>query len=172
MAPQGGIMLGTSRLVTAKGTQFEFLRIAPEGDGLALLASPGGKPPVAFALVERRGPRGGSGLRQDDGRSRPRRVQAFLSDEAGFVSAATARGKDAVAAQWKRYFDGPEAPFSWQRETVEVLDSGTLALSTGPVFDPAGKLVSRFTSIWRREAPGAWRIVFDRGQAVCEEKTE
>ena len=43
------------------------------------------------------------------------------------------RGRDAVVGAWARFFEGPKAPFSWEPETVEVLDSGTLALSTGPV---------------------------------------
>ncbi|HPA52918.1 MAG TPA: DUF4440 domain-containing protein, partial [Thermoanaerobaculia bacterium] len=59
------------------------------------------------------------------------------------------------------------APFSWEPALVEVLDSGTLALSTGPVRDPAGKETGTFTSIWRREGPGTWRIVFDKGNPVC-----
>ena len=48
-------------------------------------------------------------------------------------------------------------------------DSGTLALSTGPVRDPAGSVVATFTSIWRREA-GRWRIVFDKGNEACPKK--
>ena len=46
---------------------------------------------------------------------------------------------------------------------VEVLDSGTLALSTGPVLDPDGRRVGTFSSVWRREADGAWLVVFDKG---------
>jgi ketosteroid isomerase-like protein len=88
----------------------------------------------------------------------------FLADDAVFLSGPTPlRGKAAVAAWWKRFFTQPEAPFSWRPETVEVLDDGTLALSTGPVFDPAGKPVASFTSVWRQVAPGVWRIVFDKG---------
>ncbi len=94
---------------------------------------------------------------------------AFLSNEAVFFSgSAVLRGKLEVAQAWKRFFEGPEAPFSWAPEKVEVLDSGKLALSTGPVRDPAGKLVGTFTSIWRLEAPGKWRIVFDKGCQVCQ----
>jgi hypothetical protein len=44
-----------------------------------------------------------------------------------------------------------------------VLDSGTLALSSGPVRSPDGKVFARFNSIWRLEAPGVWRVVFDKG---------
>jgi len=94
---------------------------------------------------------------------------AFLAPDAIFFSGAKAlRGSQAVAEAWKRLYEGPSAPFSWKPETVEVLDSGTLALSSGPVFDPAGKNVATFTSIWRLEAPGTWRIVFDKGNDVCD----
>jgi ketosteroid isomerase-like protein len=92
----------------------------------------------------------------------------FISDEAVFFSNAQAnRGRDVVAAKWKAYFSKPAAPFSWSPEHVEVLDSGTLALSTGPVLDANGKLIATFTSIWRREANGQWRIIFDKGNDVC-----
>jgi ketosteroid isomerase-like protein len=49
-----------------------------------------------------------------------------------------------------------------------VLDNGTLALTSGPVFDPGGRLVGTFASIWRREPDGRWRVVFDKGCPVCE----
>jgi ketosteroid isomerase-like protein len=95
--------------------------------------------------------------------------KAFLSEDAIFFSGATAlKGKQKVADAWQRFYENPEAPFSWQPEQVEVLESGDLALSTGPVRDAQGKLFATFTSIWRREAPGQWRIVFDKGAAVCD----
>ncbi len=88
----------------------------------------------------------------------------FLSDEVIFATGPNPlRGKAAVAEGWRRYFDKPAAPFSWAPEQVEVLPSGNLALSTGPVHAPDGKLIGRFTSIWRLEAPNTWRIVFDQG---------
>jgi ketosteroid isomerase-like protein len=89
---------------------------------------------------------------------------SFLSEEAIFYSGEKPiRGKQAVAADWKRFFEKPEAPFSWEPESVEVLDSGTLALSSGPVRSPDGKVFARFNSIWRQEAPGVWRVIFDKG---------
>ena len=93
---------------------------------------------------------------------------AFLSEEAIFFTGPSPlRGKAAVAAGWKRFYEAPKAPFSWRPETVEVLDSGSLALSSGPVFDPAGQKIATFTSIWRQEAPGVWRIVLDKGNPEC-----
>jgi ketosteroid isomerase-like protein len=94
---------------------------------------------------------------------------AFLAEDAIFVSEPkTLRGKAEVAAAWKRFYDRPAAPFSWTSGQVEVLGDGTLALSTGPVYDPGGRQVATFTSIWRQEAPGVWRIVFDKGNDVCD----
>ena len=78
------------------------------------------------------------------------------------------RGKAAVAAGWKPFFDGPAAPFSWEPAQVEVLDSGTLALSSGPVRDPQGRQTGTFNSIWRREAGGSWKVVFDKGCPPCD----
>jgi ketosteroid isomerase-like protein len=94
---------------------------------------------------------------------------SFISGEAVFFSGANPlRGREQVTAGWKRFYEKPGAPFSWEPEKVEVLDSGTLALSTGPVHDPSGKLIATFTSIWRQEEPGRWRIVFDKGNPACE----
>ncbi|MFA7279438.1 MAG: nuclear transport factor 2 family protein [Sterolibacterium sp.] len=93
---------------------------------------------------------------------------SYISDEAMFFSDTTVhRGRAAIAAAWAPLFEGKTAPFSWTPGQVEVLNSGQLALSTGPVLDARGKLVGTFTSIWRREPTGDWRIVFDKGNDVC-----
>lgn len=93
---------------------------------------------------------------------------SFLAEEAVFFSGETPlRGRQQVAEAWAAYFAEPEAPFSWQPETVVVLDSGTLALSSGPVRDPAGYRFATFNSIWRLEADGQWRIIFDKGSRDC-----
>lgn len=92
----------------------------------------------------------------------------FLADEAIFFTGGTAlRGRDAIAQAWRAYFVGARAPFSWEPDEVEVVASGTLAYSGGPVYDAGGKRIGHFNSIWRLEAPGRWKIVFDRGDAPC-----
>lgn len=93
---------------------------------------------------------------------------AFVSEEAIFLSEkGVLRGRAAVAEGWKRYFDGPQAPFSWEPDRVEVVQSGTLAISTGPVRDARGARVGTFTSTWRREPDGVWRVVLDSGCPPC-----
>ena len=91
----------------------------------------------------------------------------FVGEDAVFVGRNVLRGRDAVVAGWTPLYDGPKAPFSWQPELVEVLDSGTLALSSGPVFDPDGKRSGTFTSTWRLDKDGKWRVVLDKGCPPC-----
>jgi len=94
---------------------------------------------------------------------------SFLSEETVFFSGPKPlRGAKAVVEWWQKYYQGASAPFSWAPEQVEVLDSGSLALSSGPVYDREGKLTGTFTSIWRLESPGKWRIIFDKGCPVCD----
>jgi len=89
---------------------------------------------------------------------------AFVSPEAVFFDGdEPLRGRDAIASVWRPYFQESDAPFSWRPDVVEVLESGTLALTSGPVLLPDGQTAGRFNSIWRRDPDGVWRVVFDRG---------
>ena len=91
---------------------------------------------------------------------------SFVAEDAVFMAPTPLRGRKAVVAGWKAFFEGP-APFSWAPERVEVTASGTLAISSGPVFDPEGKRVSTFNSTWRRDKDGQWRVVLDIGCPQC-----
>lgn len=94
----------------------------------------------------------------------------YVSAEAIFLGGGQPlRGREAVTTGWAPYFEGETAPFSWEPGTVVVLDSGELALSTGPVYDADGNKVAIFTTTWRQEEPGVWRVVFDRGNKACDE---
>lgn len=93
---------------------------------------------------------------------------AYVAEDAVFFGSKSAlRGKSAVVEGWKSLYEGPQAPFSWKPETVEVLDSGKLAHSSGPVLDPQGQRVGTFNSIWRRKNDGSWEVVFDKGCDAC-----
>jgi ketosteroid isomerase-like protein len=88
----------------------------------------------------------------------------FISPEAVFFNGnEPLRGRDAIASAWAPFFEGRTAPFSWHPDVVEVLASGALALTSGPVRDTDGVVVGRFNSIWRREPDGVWMVVFDKG---------
>jgi ketosteroid isomerase-like protein len=92
----------------------------------------------------------------------------FLDKDAVFVSnGQPTRGKDAILAQWKAYFEGPQAPFAWAPDLVQTSDGGSLGYSTGLVTGPDGKAFARFASTWRRLSSGEWRVVFDHGHPLC-----
>jgi ketosteroid isomerase-like protein len=95
------------------------------------------------------------------------KFRSMIAPDVIWLADKPLRGPDEVLTRWSKFFEGPTAPFSWAPELVEVQDGGTLALSTGPVLDPSGKRVATFSSIWRREAGGEWKIIFDRGCPAC-----
>jgi ketosteroid isomerase-like protein len=76
-------------------------------------------------------------------------------------------GRDAVLAAWRGFYTSEAPPFSWEPTTVVVVGDGTLAHSSGPVKDPQGTVIAEFNSVWRREADGEWRVVFDKGATLC-----
>ncbi len=93
---------------------------------------------------------------------------SYVSDEAVFFTGRELRGVEAIERGWRAFFAGDDAPFSWEPTDVVVLDSGTLALSSGPVLDPDGNRMGTFNSVWRLEADGRGRVVFDRGCPPCD----
>ena len=93
---------------------------------------------------------------------------SFVADEAVFIGGGGAmRGVEAIRDGWNPYFEAATAPFAWVPDRVEVLESGELARSTGPIIDSAGRLIGTFSSIWRRNPGGDWQVVFDKGCEVC-----
>ena len=83
------------------------------------------------------------------------------------------RGRDAVVEAWSVFLaaDGPD--LVWQPELVELRPDG-LGLSRGPYsLTTTGTDGARststgtFTSIWRRQDGGGWKVLFDAGCPPC-----
>lgn len=92
------------------------------------------------------------------------KFSTFIAPDAVFFSrTGPLRGRANVVAEWQKLFVEKEPPFSWKPEVVEVLESGDLALSSGPVFGKDGTQIATFTSVWRLDRDGNWKIVFDKG---------
>ena len=95
----------------------------------------------------------------------------FVAEDAVFNGRSAQIGRPAVVEAWKRFFDAPQAPFSWGPDAVAPTADGRYAISTGLVHNPEGKVTGRFTSIWRKDADGHWRVVADQGvDAGCAEE--
>ena len=98
---------------------------------------------------------------------------SFIDADARFISGSVSRGPEAISAAWAVFFEPGGPSIKWRPKYVEVLEDGTLALSRGPY-----RLVARdedgnetehwgtFNSVWRLNADGQWRVVFDAGGAL------
>lgn len=99
------------------------------------------------------------------------RFAKFLADDAVFSGRAPLRGKKAVMGAWnKMMLPGTPPPFSWEPSRAFV--NGDIGMTGGPVYDPSGKQVSAFQSVWRRQSDGSWRIILDSAAACGDEKGE
>ena len=97
----------------------------------------------------------------------PEKFASFVADDAVFAGRTLLRGKAAVREAWtKMMTSGPVPPFSWRPSRAMV--AGDVGTTSGPVYDPSGKWIGGFHSVWRRQGDGSWRIVLDSG-ASCEE---
>ncbi|HEU5163830.1 MAG TPA: nuclear transport factor 2 family protein [Thermoanaerobaculia bacterium] len=88
---------------------------------------------------------------------------AYIHDDALFLGRTPLRGKAAVVAQWSTYFGTDKRPFSWEPKKFELNPSRTMGMTNGPVYDPEGNHVGTFSSVWRRQPDGTWKIIFDGG---------
>jgi ketosteroid isomerase-like protein len=88
----------------------------------------------------------------------------------GAASPRPVRGRDAVTTDWKEIIEGKAFALRWHPQYVSIGANPDIAVSSGPAwtedFDPAAAerfTISRFNSVWMREADGEWRVLFDGG---------
>ena len=92
----------------------------------------------------------------------------FISDEAIFFDDdSQLNGKTEIVKAWEKYYKSEVALFSWKPKQVDVLPSGNLAQSSGPVYNANGEQIGYFNSIWRLER-NKWKIIFDKGYKFCK----
>jgi ketosteroid isomerase-like protein len=90
------------------------------------------------------------------------RFVAMLDADATFIGPRrTLHGRDEVHEGWRQMLEAPQPPFSWAPERIEISGDGMIGLSSGPVKAPDGTQVATFSSIWRRQTDGTWKVIFD-----------
>ena len=94
----------------------------------------------------------------------------FVDPDARFLTGSVARGHEESAAAWDSLLAPGGPSIRWRPATVEVSADGLLAISRGPYrtvsMDAAGirqETWGHFTSTWRRNEDGDWRVLFDAG---------
>jgi len=102
----------------------------------------------------------------------PEAFGRFVAEDAVFRDGSRLLvGRKAVVDGWQGLFKPGPAPFSWEPDRVTVADSGTTAVSSGPVRDAGGKMIARFTTVWHKDVgPGTtrWRVIVDQGVPLAE----
>jgi ketosteroid isomerase-like protein len=89
---------------------------------------------------------------------------SFVADDAVFINGGSPlRGRAAIVEDWTRLFAPGPAPFAWKPALVEVVASGSLGYTEGPVTAADGAAFAKFYSTWRRSDAGVWQVVFDNG---------
>lgn len=84
------------------------------------------------------------------------------------------RGRDAVVAGWAHIIAGKGVSLDWYPTRVTIGDAEDVAWSSGPaLFDwaatetaPRRQALATFHSVWRKDADGTWRVLFDEGAGM------
>jgi ketosteroid isomerase-like protein len=104
---------------------------------------------------------------------------SFIDSDARFVGNEVLHGPDAIAAAWSVFFSADGPAIKWRPRFVEVLEDGRLALTRGPyqmiTRDEQGvesEHWGTFNSVWRLQADGQWKVVFDAGSDPTETPTD
>ena len=100
----------------------------------------------------------------------PDAFAAFVDPDARFITNRISRGRAEVLEAWSGLLAANGPAIRWRPQFVEVTDDGSLAISRGPyrtrTIGEDGEIREswgHFISTWRRNAAGAWQVVFDSG---------
>ena len=100
-------------------------------------------------------------------------IAAFASHvAAGAVfdagAADATRGRDAIVAGWKSILEETSLVLRWRPGIVDIGGDPSVALSRGPYILQLRRLgqapsvsVGLYQTVWRRDADGVWRVLFD-----------
>ncbi len=99
---------------------------------------------------------------------------SYIDADARFIGQIVLRGRADVTQAWSIFFNEGGPTIKWRPQVTEVLEGGDLALSRGPYrvigVSPEGEPIEEwgtFNSVWRRDADGNWKVIFDAGNPAA-----
>ena len=101
-----------------------------------------------------------------------KRFLSFVGEPATFNGGMSGEvhGRDAVAKDWAPYFQANGPRLTWKPTKAEILGHGDLGYTVGswerrpaPAGGQAPVTRGNYLTVWRKQADGAWRVVFDTG---------
>lgn len=97
-------------------------------------------------------------------------VSWFAEDGAQLVPGREARGHEAIREIMTPAFAEPHSSLRWEPTFADIAESGDMGYTIGRYrsrrVDENGKQIDRtgtYTSIWRKNADGQWKVVLDSG---------
>jgi ketosteroid isomerase-like protein len=98
--------------------------------------------------------------------------RSFLAEEVTSIrpNSPIIRGKEGLAARWAQLLTDPATSITWKPMHAVISETGNMGFtlgsyelmrSSGPSRQQAGS--GKYITIWKREAGGAWKVVFDSG---------
>jgi uncharacterized protein (TIGR02246 family) len=97
-------------------------------------------------------------------------VSWFAEDGAQLLPGREVRGHEAIREAMTSVFAEPHYSLRWEPTFADIAASGDMGYTIGRYrarrYDENGKQIDRtgtYTSIWRKNAEGQWKVVLDSG---------
>jgi ketosteroid isomerase-like protein len=104
-----------------------------------------------------------------------KRFLSFVHESATFNGGTPdeIHGRDGVAKDWAQYFQASGPRLTWKPTKGEILGQGDLGYTVGswelrglPAGGQPAVTRGNYLTVWRKQADGAWRVVFDTGSTL------
>jgi uncharacterized protein (TIGR02246 family) len=102
------------------------------------------------------------------------RFRTFWAEDAVILqpNKPMVEGRDAIVEAWKVVLDNPDIELTWKPARIEVSQSCDVGFTYGSYEmivrsgegEPVAE-VGKYTTIWVRDAEGAWKILLDTGSS-------
>lgn len=97
----------------------------------------------------------------------------FIGDDA-YMSDLTGKwmhGREAIKADWIKALANPDFKLNWTVESADVSKDGNLGYTRGTFQGTdSGKPISgTYTTVWKKEKTGKWRVAVDIAGAASEQ---
>ncbi len=94
--------------------------------------------------------------------------KSFLMPDVADIGGNT-RGAEAMAASWAPLLSGKGATIAWQPTGAGFVESAQVGYTVGryQVTQADQVKTGAYTTVWKRQADGSWRVAIDGGCPEC-----
>ncbi len=148
------------------------------GARLLLMMAAAAFPVLAFAANQSSSPSAGAEVLMQADRdfakaTAERRLEGwvgYFAEDGVSLANQPAVGREAIRATFKPLFDNASFRLEWAPVKAGILPSGTVGYTEGRATSyrtgPKGETLvqhSSYVTVWKKQADGSWKVVFDTG---------